>query len=155
MYKKIFLFLVVLISVFSLTSCKKNIKKTYKDFGNISEEFCKIPGLDTKFVPQGMSYNEQHDLIFIVGYNSDDTASPLYVLDSKGNEIQRITFKLESGKEYTGHAGGIVSFNDIVFVSSGKKVYILDVNKIQLQITYYYIQIKLRHLNQPLLFYQH
>ena len=68
MYKKIFLFLVVLISIFSLTSCKKNIKKTYKDFGNISEEFCKIPGLDTKFVPQGMSYNEQHDLIFIVGW---------------------------------------------------------------------------------------
>lgn len=130
MYKKIVLFLIILTSVFSLTSCKKNIKKAYKDFGNISEEFCEIPGLDTKFVPQGMSYNEQHNLLFIVGYNSDDTASPIYVLDSKGNEIQRVTFKLESGKEYTGHAGGIVSFNDIVFVSSGKKVYKLDVNKI-------------------------
>lgn len=128
--KKILISLVFLLCVVSLTSCKKNIKKAYKDFSSVSSEFCKIPGLKTKFVPQGIAYNELHNLILVVGYNSDDTASPIYVLDSEGNEIKRVTFKTESGKEYTGHAGGVVTINDLVLVSSGKKVYTLDINKI-------------------------
>ena len=128
--KKILLLTTILILSLSLISCKRNISRAYKDFSSVSKEYCNIPGLDTKFVPQGITYNELHQVILVVGYNSDDTPSPIYVLDKNGKEIKKITFKLESGKDYTGHAGGIVSFNNIVFVSSGKKVYKIDINKI-------------------------
>lgn len=128
--KKILLLITILILSLSLISCKRNINRTYKDFSSVSKEYCDIPGLDTKFVPQGITYNELHQVILVVGYSSDDTPSPIYVLNKDGKEIKKITFKLESGKDYTGHAGGIVSFNNIVFVSSEKKVYKLDINKI-------------------------
>ena len=128
--KKIFTIITVLLLTLVLTSCKLNIKRYYKDFSKISTEYCDIPGLNTKFVPQGMAYNEKYELILVTGYNSDDAPSPIFVLDKKGNQLKKVTFKLESGKEYKGHAGGIVTFNDIVFVSSGKKVYKLDLNKI-------------------------
>ena len=111
---------------------KKNLKHSYKDFVNISEKFCITPGLDTKFVPQGIAYNKKHNLILVVGYNSDKTPSPIFLLDTDGNIKKKITIKNTENKDYTGHAGGIISFNDIIFVSSGKKVYKLDMNKVLL-----------------------
>lgn len=136
MKKKILnILLIVVISIITIALIfimiyKKNLKRSYKDFVNISEVFCTIPGLDTEFVPQGITYNEKHNCILVVGYNSDKTASPIFILDTLGNIQKKITIELESGKEYTGHAGGIISFNDIIFVSSGKKIYKLDMNKV-------------------------
>lgn len=129
-FRKVLSILIIIVTIFTLTSCKKNIKRAYKDFGIISSEYCDIPGLDTNFVPQGIAYSENYKLILVAGYNSNETPSPIYVLDEKGNMLKKITFKLENGKDYNGHAGGIVVYNDLVFVSSGKKVYKLDINKI-------------------------
>lgn len=138
MKKKILnILLIILVSIITIALIfimiyKKNLKRSYKDFVNISEVFCKTPGLDTEFVPQGISYNEKHNLIVIVGYNSDKTSSPIFLIDTNGNIKKKITIKLESGKDYTGHAGGVISFNDIIFVSSGNKVHKLDMNKVLL-----------------------
>jgi hypothetical protein len=38
--------------------------------------------------------------------------------------------KTLENKDYTGHAGGIISFNDIIFISSGSKVYTLNINNV-------------------------
>ncbi len=136
MKKKILnILLIILVSLITIALIfimiyKKNLKRSYKDFVNISNVFCTTPGLDTEFVPQGISYNEKHDLILVVGYNSDKTPSPIYLLDTDGNIKKRITIKTLEDKNYTGHAGGIISFNDIIFVSSGNKVYKLDINKV-------------------------
>lgn len=138
MKKKILnILLIILVSLITIALIfimiyKKNLKRSYKDFVNISETFCLIPGLDTEFVPQGISYNEKHNLILVVGYNSDKTPSPIFLLDTNGNIKKKITIKNTENKDYTGHAGGIISFNDIIFVSSGKKVYKLDMNKVLL-----------------------
>ena len=138
MKKKILnILLIILVSLITIALIfimiyKNNLKRSYKDFVNISETFCLIPGLDTEFVPQGISYNEKHNLILVVGYNSDKTPSPIFLLDINGNIKKKITIKNTENKDYTGHAGGIISFNDIIFVSSGKKVYKLDMNKVLL-----------------------
>jgi flagellar basal body-associated protein FliL len=67
---------------------KKNLKYSYKDFVNISEKFCLTPGLDTKFVPQGISYNEKHNLILVVGYNSDKKPSPIFLIEHFSKKIR-------------------------------------------------------------------
>ena len=94
MKKKILnILLIILVSIITIALIfimiyKKNLKKSYKDFVNISEVFCKTPGLDTEFVPQGISYNEKHNLIVIVGYNSDKTPSPIFLIDTNGNLVE-------------------------------------------------------------------
>lgn len=109
---------------------KKNLKRSYKEYVNISETFCLTPGLETEFVPQAISYNEKHNLILVTGYNTDKTASPLFILDSNGKLTKKVTIKTLENKDYTGHAGGIISFNDIIFISSGSKVYKLNMNNV-------------------------
>lgn len=128
--KKFFLIITIILLSITLTSCKRNIKKHYKEFASVSSEYCNIPGLDTKFIPQGMAYNEKYELILISGYYSDDNPSSIFILDKMGNEIKKVTIKTEAGKDYKGHAGGIATYNDLVFLSSGKKVYKLGINKI-------------------------
>lgn len=109
---------------------KKNLKRSYKEYVNISETFCLTPGLETEFVPQAIAYNEKHNLILVTGYNTDKTASPLFILDSNGKLTKKVTIKTLENKDYTGHAGGIISFNDIIFISSGSKVYKLNMNNV-------------------------
>ena len=136
MKKKILnILLIILVSLITIALIfimiyKKNLKRSYKDFVNISETFCLIPGLDTEFVPQGISYNEKHNLILVTGYNTDKTASPLFILDTNGKLTKKVTMKTLENKDYTGHAGGIISFNDIIFISSGSKVYTLNINNV-------------------------
>lgn len=136
MKKKILnILLIILVSLITIALIfimiyKKNLKQSYKDFVNISETFCLIPGLDTEFVPQGISYNEKHNLILVTGYNTDKTASPLFILDTNGKLTKKVTMKTLENTDYTGHAGGIISFNDIIFISSGSKVYTLNINNV-------------------------
>lgn len=123
------MFFVVLLCIYFF-GYKTTVKRGYKEFYNNTEVFCKIPGLKTNYVPQAISYNEAHQIFVIAGYDSEDEPSYVYILDKQGKELKKVKIKLDENKYYTGHAGGVISFDNIIFVSSGKKVYKLSVDKV-------------------------
>ncbi len=123
------LFILIILGIYFL-GYKTTIKRGYKEFYNQSREMFEIPGLDTNYVPQAIAYNEKNEIFVIAGYDSEDEPSYLYILDKSGKVINKVTIKTDEDTYYTGHAGGVISFNDIIFVSSGKKVYKLSVEKV-------------------------
>lgn len=123
------LFILIIVGIYFL-GYKTTIKRGYKEFYNKSTEKFDIPGLNTNYVPQAISYNEKYKIFIIAGYDSLDEPSYLYILDENGKEIKKVAIKTDQNTYYTGHAGGVISFNDIIFVSSGKKVYKLSVDKV-------------------------
>ena len=121
-------FLIVLCGYFF--GYKTTVKRGYKEFYNSTESLFKIPGLDTNYVPQAISYNDAYEFFVVAGYDSEDEPSYIYLLDKTGKEVKKVSIKLEDGSFYNGHAGGVISFNDIIFVSSGKKVYKISVQRV-------------------------
>lgn len=93
------------------------------DLNKAKEEFC-IPGLDTDFVPQGIAYSKQYNKFFVSGYMKSHVASRVYVVDGESRNIEKyVLFKRMDGIVYTGHAGGISTYSESVYISSEKKVY--------------------------------
>lgn len=120
---------IILAVVTCISLYKTSIKRDYKDFHSKSEVFTNMPGLDNNFVPQGIAYNETHNLFIVVGYDPDKNPSTLYIINEEGQMIKGLNVKLENGKFYTGHAGGVVSIEDKIYMSSGSKIYTLSVQK--------------------------
>ena len=96
------------------------------EFYNNSEVVFKTPGVnDSNFVPQGMSYIPEKDTFIFTGYMGkpilgklgEDIASRIYVRDGKGN----LTFTRllnANGTPYLGHAGGVDSFGEYIYITS-------------------------------------
>ena len=89
-------------------------------FNNAKKEFV-IPGLDTKFTPQGMSKLANSNDYIISGYMSDGAPSRFYLVDGEKNEIKKY-FTLEiNGKNYNEHAGGVVSYGATLWTVSSNE----------------------------------
>jgi len=86
-----------------------------------------IPGLDENFVPQGICYCESYGVYLVSGYVSTGEASRIYLINPNTNSYKRINLektpdeisKKKPAREYTGHAGGIATDGNNVWVSSG------------------------------------
>ena len=97
-------------------------------FDNAREEFA-IPGLDTEFVPQGMSQLAGHDDYLISGYMDNGEPSRIYLIDGETKEVEKyITLKCEE-QDYTGHAGGIVSSGSSIWVVGDGYLYRFTLNE--------------------------
>ena len=123
------LFILIIVGIYFL-GYKTTVKRGYKEFYNQSISLFEIPGLDTNYIPQAIAYNEANNVFIVAGYDSKDEPSYLYVLDENGKELKKVAIKTDDDTYYTGHAGGVISFNDVIFVSSGKKVYKLSLEKV-------------------------
>lgn len=83
-----------------------------------------IPGLEENFVPQGMDYVENKGVILVSGYMSDGKPSRVYVIKKATNEVEKfVTFKNLDGTDYVGHAGGVASDGDSIWVVGDKKLF--------------------------------
>lgn len=143
--KRIFLSIISLLLVVSmLSSCSgKKILKTKDIVDNISatnvvlydfvsenEEFTEFskmftssyttPGLYEGIIPQGLCYNFDMDWIIISGYYEDKAfPSMLMILDAKtGSLVKSVKLQNVDGSMYYGHAGGIASSGNYIFVTS-------------------------------------
>lgn len=93
----------------------------FKQYNELSEKFCEIPDLDTDFVPQGLAYSEYMDRILVCGYMNKGGASRIYVVNPEnGEEEKYVTLLNVDSSEYTGHCGGIATFEGNAWVVSGK-----------------------------------
>lgn len=87
--------------------------KDYTDF------LFELPGLDDDFVPQGMCFIESINSFAVSGYLPDDEDgnerfSRIYLINAETNESKALIID-----GYSGHAGGIASHGDDVWISSG------------------------------------
>lgn len=72
-----------------------------------------VPGLEEDFIPQGICYIESIGSFAVSGYVKGDD-SRIYIVDEETNESKKLIID-----GFTGHAGGITSNGDDVWVSSG------------------------------------
>jgi hypothetical protein len=97
----------------------------YSEYYSIKTDVCKNPGLNNGFVCQGICEYEEGEKIFVSGYMNDGSASRIYVTDTKNNSYYVSISK--DGKDFTGHAGGIATHGDKVYVVSSKSIHIIPV----------------------------
>lgn len=89
------------------------------DVQSFTEYPCEVPGLDDGFIPQGICFVENLGVFAISGYMPNDTNgnkqySRIYLVNPETNESKM--FVIDG---FTGHAGGIASNGNDVWVSSG------------------------------------
>lgn len=125
--KRISLIIVCLSTLLTFSNCKTN-NPDYQEFLAQSKIEFKIPGLDSEFVPQGMCYIE-NNLFVISGYMDDGQASRLYVVNNKTNQIVKmVQLKYRNGDIFIGHAGGVASYGNHLWVLSNRHAFHLNVN---------------------------
>lgn len=91
----------------------------YVEVDEYTDELFEIPGLDSEFIPQGVCFVESLNSFAISGYmpkdkDGNERNSRIYLVDADTNEAKM--FEIDS---FTGHAGGIASNGDDIWVSSG------------------------------------
>ena len=86
-------------------------------FSNADAEF-DIPGLDESFCPQGMTELTGYNKYIISGYMSDGGPSRYYVIDGETNNVEKYFILSIDNKKYDGHAGGIASYNSLLWTVS-------------------------------------
>lgn len=93
----------------------------YYDYYSMKSDLCDNPGLNDGFVCQGIAAVDGRDLILVSGYMTGKAASRVYVTDLNSKsyyvELNR------DGKDYTGHAGGIATVGDRVYIANGSKIF--------------------------------
>jgi hypothetical protein len=93
----------------------------YDEYYDIEEDVCKNPGLSDGFVCQGIAASEKNGVILVSGYMKDHSASRIYVTNEK-NESYYVSL-MKNGEVFDGHAGGIATTGDTVYLANGSKVY--------------------------------
>lgn len=72
-----------------------------------SSAFCRIPGIEDGFIPQGLSYDPETDRVLLAGYMGSGGASPIYIVDRQSGSAVKVLMQTETGKNFKGHAGGL------------------------------------------------
>lgn len=110
------------------------IKKTkiesnedYKKFFNNFKKSFIVPGLLEGIIPQGMCYDETNDCFLISGYYEDEKLpSMIIAVDANsGDFVGAYPLKTTNGDNYYGHAGGIASSQNTVYITNNSECYTL------------------------------
>lgn len=120
---------IVLASIIALAGI---VLLVYYCFDNNSEFYTsttaefEIPGLDTEFVPQGITYDETHGAFLVSGYMDDGTASRIYVIYDGDTTYTNYFTVTNNGVDYIGHSGGIATNGTTIWIAADNGVYRLS-----------------------------
>lgn len=104
--------------------------QSHPQFESISATEFAIPGLNTKFVPQGFAYDSNSSNYLVSGYMSDKSASRIYFFNEENStEAKYITITVNNEK-HNGHMGGIAVYNSYIYIASDGYVYRLKKNDV-------------------------
>ena len=103
----------------------ENKSKEYKSFYNSGELSLVIPGCSQDFIPQGIAYYSERDLVFFSGYSSNEgMPCALMAVDRKTNQVvKEIFLAYPDGREFCEHAGGVCVTNKNIFISAESHLY--------------------------------
>ncbi len=82
-----------------------------------SEKGFAIPDIANDYVPQGMHYCEEQQVILLSGYCASGAPSPLFVVKSSGELVGKVILQNADGTPFLGHGGGVACYGDYVYVT--------------------------------------
>ena len=118
--------LLLLLTVGGLNLLKPVI---YGDYYAIKEDVCQNPGLSDGFVCQGICVLEEQERILVSGYMMDQGPSRIYVTDAE-NRSYFVSLVYGSGKDFTGHSGGIAVCGEFLYIPGGGRVYAIPLDSV-------------------------
>lgn len=100
-------------------------------FKNFKSTFT-VPGLFEGIIPQGMCYDETTGYFLISGYYEDEAyPSMIICVDAKTKKfVSAHPLKTLEGEDYFGHAGGIASSRNTVYITSSGECYTIPITHI-------------------------
>ena len=108
---------IMIIAFFILQSMFMKYNKKISFYLESSTAFCRIPGIDDGFIPQGIAYDSGSKLLLLTGYYGAGKSSPIYLVDQQTCATREVFLKTESGKRFTGHAGGISLYKGMAYIA--------------------------------------
>lgn len=123
--KKIFIiigcFLGIVLLIFILNYLRLNLHYLINKH-NYEMSF-KVPGNTNNYVPQGMAYDETHNIVLQTSYNGDGQVSKIYLTNFKTKElIKELNLKLSDESANYLHVGGIATNGSLVWITSDYNV---------------------------------
>lgn len=107
----------------------EDYKKFFREF---KADFT-IPGLFEGIIPQGMCYISKLNAFAVSGYYEDGLfPSMLMLIDAKTGKFTK-AFPLQNvdGEDYSGHAGGIASSDNYLYITSESICYICKIDSLE------------------------
>ena len=101
---------------------------TYPEFKKMATKSFRIPGLETKFVPQGLTFDEQNGKFLVSGYMDNGDASRIYIVDKASGNTEKFINLKNDNEILSGHFGGVTIYQNDCFVASDKVVYRLKLD---------------------------
>lgn len=107
-------------------------QEDYKTFFRNFKASFTVPGLLEGIIPQGMCYDETTGYFLITGYYEEATLpSMLMCVDSKTEKfISAHPLKTLEGENFYGHAGGIASSRNTIYITSSGECYTIPVTEL-------------------------
>lgn len=102
----------------------------YQRFFDVKRDGPVIPGLRQGLVPQGLEYLPDQDWFLIAGYRDDNSSLVTIIEAATGKLVKTVSFTNQNGSTYTGHAGGLAISDRFLWISSGEKVYYVELDRV-------------------------
>lgn len=96
---------------------------TFKNFDAIAKQEFSIPGLDTNFSPQGLTYSEDNEMFLVSGYMSKGEPSRVYFIKKGDSKAEKYITLTQNGEAYNGHCGGITTSGEFAWIVGDKQIY--------------------------------
>lgn len=108
-------------------------QEVYGTFFNTFKSSFTVPGLFEGVIPQGICYDETTDLFLITGYYEDGAfPSTVMCIDAETGKFSGShPLKTVDGDYYYGHAGGIASSRNTVYITSSGECYTFPSSSLQ------------------------
>ncbi len=105
----------------------------YKNFFKVFKADFTIPGLFEGIIPQGICYIGELNAFAVSGYYENGLyPSMLMLIDAKsGNFTKAFPLQNVDGKDYFGHAGGLTTSEDYIYITSESTCYICEIESLK------------------------
>lgn len=114
--------MILLLSAATVIGGAMYYRSSLNDYFSNSSPVCRVPDIDSGFIPQGLAYDPSSDCLFISGYMDSFGQSPIYMINRKNiTESSKINMLTETGETFKGHAGGISVYEGQLFVAGSTK----------------------------------
>ena len=102
----------------------------YNEYYSVESNVCRNPGLSDGFICQGVAASEENGKILVCGYMDDKSNSRVYIVDLELQSYYHVKLTKNGGELYNGHAGGIATSGEFVYIANGSKLYTFSISSL-------------------------
>ena len=118
-----FLLIIIIVLPLHLLNIYFSININYYSARKLYSEEYDVEGNKNKYIPQGLTYSEDYNVILQTSYNKNHEVSKLYVTDFKtGVLLKELKLINIDGTENTDHVGGIATYKNRIWITSDYRV---------------------------------